>query len=164
MKRFLPPLAFLLVFAGFLVWWFQPANVVKRRTDALLETAAVPASMSELARTTRGPNIGEFLAANVCISGPDEAEEGFGGTMDRDRLAGLYSSIARYCRQVTFEDPVFESVTIEDGKATVDLTVDALVELPDRRPVDGRQDVTLTWTKSEGPWKLTGFTWSEVKP
>ena len=65
MRKLLPAIAFLVLFGLFLGWWYHPTNVLKRRVGSLFDTAEVPETMSELARSSRGPNLAEYLAEDI---------------------------------------------------------------------------------------------------
>jgi hypothetical protein len=41
--------------------------------------------------------------------------------------------------------------------------LDALVELPSSRPVDGRYEVTFRWQRENDVWQLTRASWLEAK-
>jgi hypothetical protein len=162
MKKFLPPLALLILIGLFLGWWFQPENVLKRRISSLFDTAEVPVTMSELARSSRGPNVAEYLGKRIEIGAPDNIDGRLRDSYHRDDLAGIYSAVARGCRQISLEAPEFESIEIEGSTARIRLRVDVIVELPSRRPVDGIQIMDMTWEKPENHWLLSSITWTET--
>lgn len=162
MRKFLPPLIVLILAGLFLNWWFQPENVLKRRVASLFDTAEVPVSMNELSRSSRGPNLTEYLSENVEIGAPDNIDERLRDSYHHDDLAGIYSAVARSCRQISLEEPEFESVEIDGTTARVRLRVDVIVELSSRRPVDGIQIMDMTWEKPENHWKLSTITWTET--
>ncbi|MEM1082880.1 MAG: hypothetical protein AAGI48_02065 [Verrucomicrobiota bacterium] len=162
MRRYLPPIALLIVAALFLAWWFSPVNVLKRRVGNLFDTAAVPPTMSDIARSSRGPNVAEYLANRIEVDAPDDFDERLGSSYTRDNAAAYYSGAARYCRQVTFLEPAFENVEITGEDAKVRLRIDTIVELPDRRPVDGILIFDMDWTKAETGWLLKRAAWEET--
>ncbi|MEP4076903.1 hypothetical protein [Haloferula sp.] len=162
MKKFLPPIAFLILVGLFLGWWFLPANVVKRRASNLFDTAQVPATMGELARSSRGPKVAEYLSEYIAIGAPEHVDGRLRESYHRDDLAGIYSAVARGCRRISLEQPEFESVQIDGTTAKVRLRIDAIAELPSRRPVDGIQIMDMVWEKPENQWKLSSITWTET--
>jgi hypothetical protein len=161
-RKFLPPALLLLAAALFVVWWLLPSNVLKRRTGALLRTAEVPRSMTEIGRAARGPNVAKFLAEKVAIQRPEAFAGEVPSTMKRDNVAGLYSAAAKYAVRIVFEAPDFEEVTVDDDRATVRFRVDAIAEFPNRRPADGIQVVDTIWRKVDGDWQLTSIGWEET--
>ena len=162
MRKFLPPIGFLILAGLFLAWWFQPANVLKRRIGSLFDTAEVPVTMSDLARSSRGPNVADYFAERVEIGAPDQVDERIRDSYHRDDIAGIYSAVARSCSQISIEKPEFESIEIDGSTARVRVRVDIIVELPSRRPVDGIQIMEMTWEKPENDWRLSSISWTET--
>ena len=162
MKKFLPPLAFIVLMGLFLSWWFDAENVLKRRVGGLFDTAEVPINMSELTRSSRGPNVADYLSDRVEIGAPKNVDDRLRDSYHRDDLAGIYSAVARSCRQITFEAPEFESIEIDGTTARIRLRIDAIVELPSRRPVDGLQIIDMAWEKPENKWLLKSVSWTET--
>ena len=164
MRRLLVPIAALLVLLGiFLWWWYRPERVVARRVAGLFEAANVAADSGDLTRSTRGEAIGAFLADRISFEGPEGPTEEVEGPQDRDSIVGLYTGLAKYCRSASITDLDIESVTVEGDEAKVIATMDAIIELPNaERPVDGIQNLDMTWTKSDGKWQLSSAKWKET--
>lgn len=160
MKRVAIPVVVILL-AGLAFWWFSPTQVVKRRTAAFIDTANVPVSMSDLGRSARGKHVSDYLADRISVKSPEALAEEVGREFTRDQAAALYSGIARYCKEVSITDLEFQSVGIESDTALVQFTADAIVDLPNRRPVDGLVTATASWSKTEGDWLLESFEWEE---
>lgn len=150
-----------LVLAGFAFWWFSPTQVLKRRTAGFIDTARVPVSMSDLGRSARGRHLADYLAPRIEVESPENLAHEVGRTFTRDEAAALYSGVARYCREVSITKLGFVSVGFKDDKARVAFTADAIVELPNRRPVDGLVSVESRWRKVDGDWLLEAFEWTE---
>jgi hypothetical protein len=161
MKRVLPAIALLILIGLLLGWWFLPENVLKRRVGSLFDTASVPITMSELARSSRGPNVAEYLSMSVDIAAPENFDDRMGAHYNRDDAAAFYSATARYCRQISFLEPEFTQVRIDGESAKVALDIDTIVELPDRRPVDGILKIEMSWEKVENRWLLSKVAWEE---
>ncbi|MGB6219420.1 hypothetical protein [Haloferula sp.] len=163
MKKILTAVAVVALLGLFFSWWFHPTNVLKRRAASFFETAEVPVTMSELARSSRGPNIAEYLADHVEVIAPKNLEEDLRSGYSRDDAAAFYSGVARYCRQVSFLKPEAISVVhLGESNAKVALRIDTIVELPDRRPIDGILKIETTWEKVDGRWLMDGISWEET--
>lgn len=162
MRKLFPALALLILVGLFLGWWFSPANVLKRRVTSLFDTAEVPVTMSELARSSRGPNVAGFLTEQIEIGAPDHVDDRLRESYHRDDLAGIYTAVARGCRQISLEEPEFVSIEIDGTTAKVRLRIDIIVELPSRRPVDGIQIMDMVWEKPDNKWQLSRITWTET--
>lgn len=160
MKRLLIPAA-LLALGAFAFWWFSPTQVLKRRTAAFIDTANVPAKMSDIGRGARGRNLAEYLAERIRVDSPDDLEDEVGREFTRDRAAATYSMVASYCREISITDLSFSGVEIDGDQALVRFTTDTIVDLPNRRPVDGVITVESHWRKTDGDWLLEAFEWTE---
>ena len=160
-KRILSIALPLIVAALFAVWWFSPEKVVKRRVDSMLSTAEVPSSMSEVGRGARGRNLAKFLDEQVSFRPPEGFEHPFDEFITREGASSTYSAVARLCREITFTDLEFTQVSIEGDTAKVEFRVDTVVELPDRRPIDGILEVTSKWRDHGEGWVLADFSWLE---
>lgn len=162
MKKLATTAAILLVLVAFLVWWFQPVNVVTRRTGALLDTIRIPASTGTIGRNARAGAIGGFLAPRVELSAPDHLEDELGGTLDRDHLAGMFAALARACHEVELGDPEALEASVDGDSAIVRFRIEADARMPNRPPVEGRHEVEIRWVKGDGRWLLKKARWSEL--
>lgn len=153
--------ALIVALAGSLAFWFSPTQVVKRRVLAMIRTASVPESMPEIARASRGRNLSDYLAPTVRLAGPEHVDEIPQGGIDRSQIAAAYTAAAGMCRFISLEDVEFESIDVLGDSAEVRFTVDAIVQLPSSRPLDGIQHVELQWSKTDDGWRLTRASWTE---
>jgi hypothetical protein len=160
MKRVAIP-AIVLILAGLAFWWFSPTQVLKRRTASFIDTARVPVSMSDLGRSARGRHLADYFAPSIEVESPENLAHEVGRTFTRDEAAALYSGVARYCREVSITDLEFVSVGSKNDEARVVFTADTIVDLPNRRPVDGLVTVESRWRKVDGDWLLEAFEWTE---
>lgn len=159
MKRFIIPSAALLVLAAFLFWWFSPTQVLKRRTHSLLETLTMDAGTGKSTRQLGAYSLNALLAREVELSTPtiDQAN----GTFERSELESAFSWLCQQAKQTHFELDEFRAVNISGDRGEVVFSLEALVELPTYRPVDGRFGVTFRWQREEESWRLTGAEWLE---
>lgn len=160
-KRLLITLPILVAAAAFAWWWFSPEQIVKRRVKGMLGVIEVPATMSDLARGTRGPKLAAYLAPTVVFRPSEALQDRIGSEYPRDSIAGMFSATARYCRSISIEEIEFQSIAIVDGEADVSLRFDAVVEAGEQRPADGIQNVNMRWNQSPEGWQLGAVQWSE---
>ena len=160
MKRLLIPAA-VLALGALAFWWFSPERVLKRRVSGFIGTAQVPASMSDIGRNARGRHLSDYFADTLTVDSPDDLDEEVGTQFTRDHAAASYSMVATYCREISITDLSFADVRIDGDDAVVRFTADAIVELPQRRPVDGLITVESHWRKTAGRWLLKSFQWNE---
>lgn len=162
MKKIAIPLVVIILAGLFFVWWLKPENVLERRTKSFFSTAEVPTLMSQISRSTRGPKLANFLTDTIDVEAPKSVNSPVGSTLSRDNFAALYSSLAKHCRQISFEDLKFISIEITDDEAVVVLSLFVRVELPSHKPVDGIQLMTLSWVRSdEHGWRVNSAAWTE---
>ncbi|MBK1826180.1 hypothetical protein [Haloferula rosea] len=161
MKRILMVLLAVVVAGAFVAWWFSPTQVLQRRVGSLLDTASVPPGMSDPGRKARGAHLAKYLARQVALDPPESFDAPVTRSVARDTASALYSGAASYCKEITFADLSFDEVLHDGDTATVSFRVDAIVDLPTRRPVDGILNVTSDWEKVDGTWLLTNIRWTE---
>jgi len=160
MKRYIIPLAVLILLVGFSVWWYSPTQVIKRKVSSLLSTLTLEASDGRAGRNFRGYAFHDLLAPEIELTTPTIEEAN--GTFDRDELDSAFSWLCNQAKQTRFEMEDLHEITIDGDKATVKLTLTGLVELPTYRPADGTYDVTFDWEKSKDGWQLTRAVWDKV--
>ena len=163
-RRLVPIVILLIVAAAFAWWWNRPERVIARRVASLFEAANIPGDMSPIGRGTRGEALVPFLAKKISFKGPNAASLGDEDEpKTREEVSSLYSWVATACRSATVQDLKVEDVTVSGDEATVNATIDALIEMPNQeRPVDGIQHLEMTWAKEEGKWKMSGAKWRET--
>jgi len=163
MRRFLIPIAALLVFAAaFGWWWYQPEKVVSRRVAGLFEAASFPEDAGNLTRSTRGAAIEPFLAETITFGGPEGETDEVAGPQKREEIVSMYAGLAKFSKSITMRNLEIDSVTVNGDEATVVARVDAVIELQSGgSPVDGIQNLEMIWTKTEGGWQLSSAKWTE---
>lgn len=155
-------IAILLVAFG--MWWFSPAEQVKRRVLGLIDSAAVPSSMGTLSRVTRGEDVAKFFAPRLEIGSSDSLKNDVPNEIHRENAASLYTGVARYVREVSLVDPEITRLEISGDRAEVDFRVDAIVQLSSRRPIDGILLVQSHWIKHpEFGWVMDKVEWQETR-
>ncbi len=160
MKRYLPYAAAFLVLLLAAIWWFSPGQVIKRRTLSLLDTLTMEPGEARSGRALGTYSLNALLAPEVELDTPTIGEAN--GTFDRSELESAYSWLSSHARETRFQHDRFESVTTDGDEGTVVFTLDALVELADRRPVDGRFEVTFRWQRDDlGKWRLHSASWDQ---
>jgi hypothetical protein len=159
MKRMMIPALALALLAGFAVWWFSPAQVIKRRTNSLLETLTLDAGTGRAARQMGVYSLNALLAAEVQLETPtiDQAN----GTFDRADLESAYTWLCGQARQMRFDMRRIHSIDVTGDRGIVEFSLEALVELPTYRPADGNYRVTFEWRREEDTWRLARATWLE---
>lgn len=147
--------------AAFAFWWFSPVQVLKRRTHALLETITFQSGTGQAGRQIGVYSLTDMLAPNVELDTdmhPDAA-----GSFERAQLESAYSWLSGQAKQTRFKLEKFQSIEISGDHADVSCTVEALVELPNYRPADGRYDVKLHWLLTKDGWRLSKAAWHVAK-
>ena len=161
MKRIIYGLLAAAAIIGFLAWWFSPVQVLKRRTDGLLETMTLEEGTSTASRQMKSFSLNAKLGGNVELKTPTIEEAN--GRFDRSQLEQGFSYLCGNAKQSFFKIERFTSVTANGDEGHVELRLDGLVELKSYRPVDGKFDVELDWRKEKDGWRLIRASWDEVK-
>ena len=142
-------------------WWFSPEQVIKRRSISLFEILTIDLSKPPTTRALAVYSLHPYLATEVEVSTPtpDEAN----GTFAREELESAFSSICQHALQCRFSEPVFEQVSIDGKRASVELNLQANVEFPGLRIADGPFRVKLDWLRGEKDWLLERAAGEPVK-
>jgi hypothetical protein len=160
-KRYAIPFLILAIFVAFACWWFSTTQVLKRRTETLLSTLTMQSGSSSPSRQMGGYSLNGLLAAQVGLENPVLKEAD--GTFDRTEIESAYSWLATQAKQTLFENPDYHSITVDGEKARIELSLEAMVELPTYRPVDGKYEATMDWVKEEDGWRLSHASWKPIK-
>jgi hypothetical protein len=157
MKRPLAMLGVLAIAVAVLVWWFQPAQALKRRTKALMETLTLLDGAGAASRKMKIRPMSEAVADEVEIrgAGDDRAD----GVFTRSEIEAGFAWLAGSAKSTRFRILDFEAVTIEGDTGVVTADVDATVVLDENRPLDGPHRVTLVWRHDGNSWRLTRAEW-----
>jgi len=106
----------------FAMWWFSDKQVVKRRTEALLDTVTIEPGSSKIGRGLQAASLDDFLAPNITLEVPDDEAS---GTMSRDTVAGGFRYVAERADSTRFEIDEVESIALDDEQAAVIAVIDA---------------------------------------
>ena len=162
MKRLAVLLFLLLALTGFLLWWFQPSQVVKRRTHRLLETLTLDENTGRSIRQMGGYSLNQLLAPEVELSSSGISQAN--GSFERHEIESAYNWLCERAKFSRFSMDAVRSVTVEGDGATVSCSVDAIVELPEIRPADGRYRCTFRWSRGEDGWRLESAVFNLDEP
>ena len=142
-------------------WWFSPEQVIKRRSISLFEVLTIDLSKPPTTRALAVYSLHPYLATEVEVSAPTPEEAN--GTFAREELESAFSSICQHALQCRFSEPVFEQVSIDGKRASVELNLQANVEFPGLRIADGPFRVKLDWLRGEKDWLLERAAGEPVK-
>jgi hypothetical protein len=148
--------------AAFAFWWFSPTQVLKRRTRDLLKALTIESATGQAGRQLGVYSLTPLLASEVELE--SESNQEANGRFDRAELESVYASLCQHAKQTHFKIEKFDRVAVSGGQAEVELTLQALVELQNIRPVDGRHEARLHWMKDKDGWRLVRAFWRESKP
>lgn len=155
MKRLAPPVIVFVVLGAFAFWWFSPRQMVKRRTATLLRTLTLEEGGS--GRRMAVYSLNALLAPDVELDAPGVPEAH--GSFSRADIESAFTWLCGQAKQTRFEAREFHSITVDGDHATVTLTLDALVELPGRRILDGPGEATFHWRRGNDGWRLAMGGW-----
>lgn len=142
------------------LWWFSPSEVVKRRTHKLLEILAFESGGGRGARQMGVYSLNAILAPEVKLTAKSIPEAN--GTFERNEMESAYSWLGEQAKQTHFNLEKIHSLKIAGVDATIHFTVEALVEMPNYRPADGRYKVVFHWQKFENVWRLAEAKWDKI--
>lgn len=161
MKRILIPLAAVALIAGFLVWWFSPTQVVKRRTNRLLDVMSMSEGSSPATRQLGVYSLSGLIARELVLDTPTISDAN--GIFERSQIESGFSWLAGNAKSSKLKIEDIESIEVNGDEATVKATIDAVVILSDYRPADGLYAVEFDWRKEEDGWRLSRALWVDLK-
>jgi len=157
MKRLLTGIGILAIVAGFLIWWFHPHQVLKRRTNGLLKIMTVAEGSGAASRALKVSPLSRMMAEKVSISGSgDQRAE---GTFPRPSVEGGFSWLVRNARFTRFKIQRFDSITVSGVTGVVHASIEAEVALKQETPLQGAYTMTLTWQNDGSAWRLAAAEW-----
>ncbi len=142
------------------IWWLSPEQVIKRRCKTLLSTLTLDADTGIPGRQMKTYQLSSLLASEVTLENPTIREAQ--GTFDRPDLESAFSWLCNQAKQTHFKLENFHQIIVTGDKATVELTLTGLVELPTYRPADGSYDATFEWVRDDDAWQLSRASWKTV--
>jgi hypothetical protein len=160
MKRLLFPAAACVLLAGFLLWWFSPGQVLKRRTLVLLEALTLDKGAGLSSRQLGVYSLNALLAPEVTLE--NTAINEANGSFERSELESTFSWLCQQAKQTRFELKDLESVSVSGDAGEVSCTLEALVELPAYRPADGIFRANFHWRRGDDGWRLESARWADV--
>jgi hypothetical protein len=162
MKRWGLLVSILALLGALAFWWFTPVQVVKRRTVTLLKTLTLDSGSGKAARQMGVYSLNAMLSPEVELETPTIQETN--GTFERAEMESSFSWLCEQAKQTRFELEKVHSVKIDNDHAEIAFSLEALVELPNYRPADGRYEVTFRWERDDDGWRLSRAQWVDAKP
>lgn len=162
MKRLAPLIVIIALLAAIGFWWFSPIQVLKRRTENLLNTLTLKSGTGKAMRQMGVYSLSAMLAEEVELKSSSITEAN--GVLPRSEMESAYSWLCEQATQTHFELVKFKSLKSDGHTGDVTFLVKALVELPLRRPADGIYQVSFHWQHGDGGWLLERAEWQEEKP
>ena len=157
MKKFIIIAVALLVLVPLGMWWFAPEQVIKRRTERLMDVLTISESTGRPIRQAKVFAMNGMLAPKVELGIPDIAEAN--GTFDRQQMESAFSWICQNAKQSDFRITEFQNVDIAENEAEVRFFVEGFLELGAGRPADGEFDVTIRWVEGGDGWRYDKVVW-----
>ncbi len=139
--------------ALFAMWWFSDKQIVKRRTQALLDTVSIEEGCPKIARGLQAASLDGFLAPNITLDVPDSEAS---GNMSRDMVSGGFRYVAERANTTDFAIDRVESITLDDDSAVVTAVIDAKAVVGGRTRIDGAYRTEFSWRKLDGNWRIAG--------
>lgn len=159
MKKLLTVAAVLLVLVPLGIWWFSPEQVIKRRTNHLMEVLTISDGTGGPLRQAKVFSINGMVAPEVEITSPEIADAN--GTFDKQEIESAFSWICRHAKQSQFRVTEFHEVETDGESARTRVGVEGFLQLPSYRPADGTYEVTIDWIKGGDGWRFEKVLWKE---
>lgn len=161
MKRLIFTVCTLALLGIFAFGWFRPNQVLQRRTRKFLHTLTLVSGSARSDRQLGIYALNGLLASQVELNAPPSLDEA-NGIFERSEIQSAFSWLCDQAKQTRFDLKNFHSVTITGDQAEAAFSLEALVELPSDRPVDGTYEVIIHWQKENKAWHIARVTWEEA--
>ena len=161
MRRIALPLVLLALLGGLAIWWYQPVQVLKRRTSKLLHTLTLKPGTDPTGRKMGIYALSALLGPQVEFDAPPAFSHA-NGPIERSEAESIFSGLCDQAKHTRFEIGKFHSISITGDQADVTVSMRALIELPDSRPIDGTYECCFHWQLETDTWHLTRAKWAEV--
>ena len=146
--------AFALVI-GFLVWWFSDAQVIKRKTHALVEAFTIYADDGKASHVSKNQTLAELLDAKFTCTIHLDA---YDAEHRRDELISAHLYLGQVCETSQVKVTHMEITSLTDDTATVVGKFSISVREKNGGSHAESSPARLEWGKSgNGQWKLTGL-------
>lgn len=148
--------AVLLIVTGWLWWWLQPEQVIKRRTRSLVE-------LVDLGRVS-GVGVMDVHAIGRLIADSMQVEAEFVADqpvpVSPTEVEMAYRWLGDNATHSEFDLIEMGEVKLEERKATLVTRIRGRLDLEDRRLVEGEYQVVFVWRQTEdGAWRLARMSW-----
>jgi len=164
--KFLIPLIIILI--GFLIWFFSSSQVIKRRTNTILESLELSEGSSRIARVTKSHSLKKILEPQIRITYPQGANI-FGTsyplsepiTISNDQAATAHSYLTESMDYMKTENTSFEITSIDSKVATVQIQFTLITK--QKKALEKSVTLTgiLTFNKNEKTWLLDSAEFSK---
>jgi len=162
MRRIVFPLILLALLGSLAIWWYQPTQVLKRRTQKLLRTLTLPPGDENRSNRKMGIYaLNALLSSQVEFDAPPALDQA-SGFFDRSEVESAFSWLCDQAKQTRFNLRKIHSITVNGDQADVAFLIDALVELPNDRLADGHYECSFHWQLETDTWHLTRAKWIEA--
>ena len=141
------------------MWWFSPEQVIKRRTNHLMEVLSMSEGAGGPLRQAKVFSMNAMLAPEVELTIPDIADAN--GTFEKEELESAFSWICQNAKRSDFRITEIRSLVINGDEAEVRFIAEGFLELAASRPADGSFDVTIRWKKGGDGWRYHAVTWKK---
>lgn len=156
MKRILLIVGVVVVILLYVVWRGQTEQVLKRHSKNLISLADQVGGGIGLFDVNR---LEGLLAEEVTFEIEIVADEPF--SAGRIEVLSAYRWLGSNVQKSDFKIAEFTNVQIDGDRATLELQVEGMLEMPDMRMLEGDHSVVLDWHKDErGDWQLERFVWN----
>ena len=142
------------------MWWFSSEQVIKRRTNHLMEVLSMSEGAGGPLRQAKVFSMNAMLSPEVTLTIPGVAEAN--GTFDKQEMESAFSWICQNARKSEFSVREFRDIEIEGDSATVRFVAEGFLELPALRPADGSFEVTIHWKKGGDGWRYDAINWKDL--
>jgi hypothetical protein len=133
------------------MWWFSAEQVLKRRTQHLMDVMTISSGSAGPSRQAKVFSMNGLMADEVSITSPDVSEAN--GKFDKQEIESAFSWICQNAKRSQMKILDYRSVEIDGEKGRVEVLVECLLEMPMGTPISGQYLITIDWAKQDDGWR-----------
>lgn len=137
------------------LWWYSPEQVIRRRTEKLVELFSLSEDKRGL-RQMRVFAMNKMLCPQVELIFPEVSEAN--GSFDKAEIEAAFSWISQNAKRSHFEIVSFREVSVIGEKARLSFAAEGSIQFRSTSPIQGRFDVVIIWKKAEDVWRCEKVT------
>lgn len=154
-KFMIMSLVALIVVTGYLVWWFNPTQIITRQTNGVIKSLDIAETATKTYRALKTNSFSNYLANTVACR-VDIAN--YHRELSRDELIEGHHYFAHQVKWASAKASETSVEIIDDMQATSHSLIDFSLNTKKSESIREKVTIKMDWKKNEaGKWQLTAL-------